>query len=590
MSVFAQNQANVAFNPSTLSVVTGESFVVDVRVQVTSGSVDFAQIHFNFDNTKLAVTSVTRPSTAIFPNEFVFVQPVATINANGQVNYAAGTSSNFPTTSFTILSVTFTALQTGTTPLTFRRPPTGNPVTNVIRSGLSIITGVTNASITITSCANPPSATLSNSLTCNGQAFTLNLASAVGAGPFDLVVNGTTYNDIAVGGTLTTVTPPTNSIWSNATPASSDETDAAVTLGLKFQSSVAGFVKGVRFFSHASPSGTYRANLWNATGTSIANATFSGVTGDGWNQVLFSSPVLIQPNTTYLVSYHTSSGRYTATSGGLNSAVTNGSLTALASGGGPWGTNGVYSYGASPTFPTQTYQNANYWADVLFTPATFTYSLTSVTDNGGCTTTGAPLQSLGVISVDCATLPVTLLNLSATPKDKDKILLSWTTATEVDNKGFEIQRSIPGGSWEAIGFVNGAGNSSSLLNYSYTDANLFPRTYAYRLKQEDIDGNYKYSMVVTATLDGQAEYTLGQNYPNPFKGETTIQYTLPAREKVTLTVFDMNGRAMKVLVNNVTKDRGTHAVNFFTASLPTGVYYYRLQVGSFSDTKKMIVR
>jgi hypothetical protein len=597
LKALAQPATSILISPASSVVTLGQSFTVNVRVDVaTTGSVNAVEIRLNFNTTMLQVTNITKPSSALFTTETIPLPADYTgINGSGSIVYAAGIPAGSTSADFNILAITFNTIQAGTTPLTFDITAPG--VTRAVL-GATVVAGPpvnapVNGSVNITTCT-VPTATISNTLTCNGQQFSLNLASATGVSPFDLVINGTTYDDVTVGSEITTFTPPTNSIWSGAAPSSNDEVDASVTLGMKFQSSVAGFVKGVRFFTHSTPSGTYRANLWATTGpnagNSIASATFSSVTGDSWNQVLFPAPVQIQANTTYIVSYHTASGAYTSTGNGLAGSVTNGPLTALASNGGPWGPNGVYSYGANPTFPSNTFGNTNYWVDLLFTPATFTFNLTSITDGSGCNITGSPIQALNVVSADCGTLPVTLLGLSAAPKNNNSVLLSWTTATEIDNRGFEIQRSQPNGSWEGIGYVNGAGNSNNLINYTYTDKNLFPQVYNYRLKQEDIDGKYRYSMVVSVTLNGTAEYKLGQNYPNPFRDETTIQYTLPAREKVTLTIFDMNGRVSKVLINGVSRDKGTHAVNFFSNTLPAGMYYYRIEAGSFIQTRKMVIR
>src|SRR5690606_25256876 len=126
------------------------------------------------------------------------------------------------------------------------------------------------------------------------------------------------------------------------------------------------------------------------------------------------------------------------------------------------GGNGVGTYDAGndgPDFPTTNFGNTNYFVDVLFTPASFSYELTSVTGDDGCNATGS-LQTLNVTSVDCSTLPVSLLGLSASADGSNRILLKWATSSEQNNKGFEILRSLDGRSnWQSIGFVNGAGDS-----------------------------------------------------------------------------------------------------------------------------------
>jgi hypothetical protein len=140
----------------------------------------------------------------------------------------------------------------------------------------------------------------------------------------------------------------------------------AVQLGMKFRSSVAGNVTGVRFYKQSGNTGTHRGQLYSSTGTLLADATFINESASGWQQVNFTSPVAITANTTYIISYHSSSGYYSETVRGFSSSVVNGPLTALANG--TDGGNGVYKYGASPVFPTESFRSTNYWVDLVFSP------------------------------------------------------------------------------------------------------------------------------------------------------------------------------------------------------------------------------
>jgi hypothetical protein len=156
------------------------------------------------------------------------------------------------------------------------------------------------------------------------------------------------------------------SIWGpSATPAiASIATTAPWELGVKFRSSQAGYITGVRFYKGPSNTGTHVAHLWTSTGTLLASATFSNESGSGWQQAMFASPVAIQANTTYVASYSVPNGGFSFDSGYFaNSGTTNGPLTALSSPSS--GGNGVYSV-ATNQFPTNTYQAANYWVDVIF--------------------------------------------------------------------------------------------------------------------------------------------------------------------------------------------------------------------------------
>jgi len=155
------------------------------------------------------------------------------------------------------------------------------------------------------------------------------------------------------------------SIWPpTATPGTPNVQDAsAVEVGVKFRSSTAGVITGIRFYKGSQNTGTHVGTLWSRTGTNLASVTFTGETASGWQQALFSAPVSITANTTYVASYHTNTGFYSANNTGLASAVTNGPLTALANG--TDGGNGVYLYGGGG-FPVNTFQSSNYWVDVVF--------------------------------------------------------------------------------------------------------------------------------------------------------------------------------------------------------------------------------
>lgn len=155
------------------------------------------------------------------------------------------------------------------------------------------------------------------------------------------------------------------SIWSSSdVPAIAAEQDSsAVELGVKFRSSVDGFITGLRFYKSTQNVGVHTANLWTSTGTLLATATFTSETAQGWQQVAFSQPVAITAGTVYVASYHTTSGFYSSTAGDFNAARINGPLEALASGAS--GGNGVYLYGTGG-FPAGTWNATNYWVDVVF--------------------------------------------------------------------------------------------------------------------------------------------------------------------------------------------------------------------------------
>jgi len=158
------------------------------------------------------------------------------------------------------------------------------------------------------------------------------------------------------------------SIWpSTATPVvAADPDTAAVNLGVKFRTAQAGSITGVRFYKGPGNTGTHVGSLWSRTGTRLASASFVGETATGWQEVLFTTPVAVTANTTYVASYRAPVGRYSLTENYFSAPTTRGPLTALQNG--TDGVNGVYRYGAS-AFPGTGYNSSNYWVDVVFKPS-----------------------------------------------------------------------------------------------------------------------------------------------------------------------------------------------------------------------------
>jgi methionine-rich copper-binding protein CopC len=151
-------------------------------------------------------------------------------------------------------------------------------------------------------------------------------------------------------------------IWPDTTPSGvTDANDtSAVNLGVTFTASSNGTVSGVRFYKEPDNTGTHIGSLWTSTGTLLAMGTFTNESTEGWEQLTFSSPVSVTAGTTYVASYHTSTGHYAVTPNGLGTAVIDGPLTAVANG-------GVYAYGSSNVFPSSSYNGSNYWVDVVYT-------------------------------------------------------------------------------------------------------------------------------------------------------------------------------------------------------------------------------
>jgi len=184
-------------------------------------------------------------------------------------------------------------------------------------------------------------------------------------------------------------------------------------------------------------------------------------------------------------------------------------------------------------------------------------------------------------------IPVELTAFTAVANGKF-VTLKWNTSTETNNKGFEIQRNT-NGVFETIGFVNGAGTSSELHSYSYTDNTgaLKSKSVVYRLKQIDFDGSVSFSPESAVELTAPSSFGLSQNYPNPFNPSTVICYQVPVDEHITLSVFNSLGQEVAQLVNEM-KSTGTYDVTFDASKLSSGIYYAVLKVGKQNDYVKTI--
>jgi predicted GH43/DUF377 family glycosyl hydrolase len=184
-------------------------------------------------------------------------------------------------------------------------------------------------------------------------------------------------------------------------------------------------------------------------------------------------------------------------------------------------------------------------------------------------------------------LPVELTSFTA-KSDGKEVIIVWTTATELNNLGFEIQRSADRKEFSTVGFVKGYGTTTGQHSYTYSDKNLENGKYYYRLKQVDFNGGNEYSDVIEVEWRAFNSYLLEQNYPNPFNPATKIGYGIQTRSNVKITILNAIGEEIAVVLNEE-KESGYHTVEFNASNLPSGVYFYRLQAGSYVETKKMIL-
>lgn len=191
-------------------------------------------------------------------------------------------------------------------------------------------------------------------------------------------------------------------------------------------------------------------------------------------------------------------------------------------------------------------------------------------------------------------LPVEISSFTSVVSIRD-VELNWTTTSEVNNFKFEIQRivsrsgSIVNEQWPVINSVEGNGTTSSPNNYIYIDKGLNSGKYIYRLKQIDFNGNYEYFSLNNEVVIGVPDKNeLSQNYPNPFNPVTHLGFGISDPGFVSLKVYDVLGNEIKTLVNEI-KPAGYYDVEFNGSGLPSGIYYYKLEAGTFNQVKKMMI-
>jgi Domain of unknown function (DUF4082)/Cadherin-like domain/Bacterial Ig domain len=294
-------------------------------------------------------------------------------SSGGNGVYAYGSTSSFPTSTYEAtnywVDVAFAASASG------NQPPVANNVSGFVTAentplpipASAILANDTDPNgypLSIKSVSNPTNGTVTYDATTQTVTF---VPTTGYTGPASFTYTITDTNGGTASATVSLTVSATVSLFSvTDTPATVTDPDGnPVELGVKFQTTTAGEVTAIRFYKGPNNTGTHVGNLWSATGTLLATATFTNETTSGWQQVNLSNPVTLTVGTTYIVSYH-SNGFYSDNANYFATAHTSGPLTAPASGSS--GGNGVYVYGSSSAFPTSSYQATNYWVDIVFAP------------------------------------------------------------------------------------------------------------------------------------------------------------------------------------------------------------------------------
>jgi len=255
----------------------------------------------------------------------------------------------------------------------------------------------------------------------------------------------------------------------------------------------------------------------------------------------------------------------------------------------------------SPSDGNIIYEGSSLFVNLNGLEANTTYYFTLYARSSDVT----PVFSASSLSVTVTTLeetlPVEMSDFGYSLKG-NQIILNWETKTETGNYGWEVEsRQIPlnpplvkgetngvSGEFQKIGFVTGKGTTTEKQIYSFASPiTNHSSQELFRLKQIDTDGNASYSNVLSVNLQPE-KISLFQNYPNPFNPETSISYQLASNSFVSLIIYDLLGKEIKTLVNK-NKEAGNYTVDFDATNLPSGIYFYKLTAGKFSETKKMTV-
>lgn len=245
--------------------------------------------------------------------------------------------------------------------------------------------------------------------------------------------------------------------------------------------------------------------------------------------------------------------------------------------------------------------NSNSWIGVIngkSFPASNLFNVTTAKNvggfinlfiTGGTSIVGGTTFIKNNLEVATTTIPVIPVELSSFTYSVtgNDVQLIWSTASELNNSGFEIQKSTGTSEYKTIGFIAGNGTTTNTSNYSFVDKDVTGKTY-YRLKQIDFDGSFEFSNAIEVDVDMPSAYVLHQNYPNPFNPSTSIKYQIPVTMEVSLKVYDVMGNEVSELVNGV-QDAGMHLVQFDASKLSSGVYFYTLKTGEFTQSKRMLL-
>ena len=339
----------------TVTPTVAVSITPTTATLAPGGTRQFTASVANASNT--SVTWSRSPAIGTISSSGLYTAPISVTNQQ-TVTITATSVADASKTATAIVTIT-PAVAISVSPATATLGPGG------AQQFTATVTNVSNTSVTWT--RSPAVGTISSSgLYTAPASVTIQQTVTVTATSVADTTKSATVSILLQPGVVVAAT----SVWnSTAKPALADAGDSsAVEVGMKFRSDVAGVVTGVRFYKASTNTGTHTGHLWANTGTLLGSVTFTTETASGWQQASFATPVSINANTTYIVSYYALNGHYSDDIGGFTTGVDNPPLHALAAG--VDGPNGVYRYGSTSGYPNISWKSSNYWVDVVFLPGT----------------------------------------------------------------------------------------------------------------------------------------------------------------------------------------------------------------------------
>ncbi len=254
---------------------------------------------------------------------------------------------------------------------------------------------------------------------------------------------------------------------------------------------------------------------------------------------------------------------------------------------------GSYSYGGSGVYRSINYGET--WENVSGNLTTDAIAIISLCVHGGFVFAGAPWTGVWRRPLSELFVPIQLASFTGRYVGGARVLLDWTTISEINNYGFYVQRRRESETefTEISQLILGHGTTNEPQHYSWTDSNATINRWYYRLKQVDLDGTVHLTEpiivdVVTSVAESSPiEYSLHQNYPNPFNPSTTIKYDLPEPVKVSLVVYDVLGRKVDELVNGF-KEAGYHFATWNAKDVSSGVYFARFTATDANGNLKLL--